>query len=929
MTRRVRFTPLSCVRAFVTAGLATAGLLCGQPATAAQVPFAPVAVISTLGIQPDALASADLDRDGDLDLLAGWSGTSRLAWFDNVNGDGSTWTLRTIATDLSGIRSVAAADVDGDGDPDAVAVSAASDAVAWYENTAGNGSAWVGHTISTAVDIAWTVFAADMDHDGDIDVLSANAVTSNGAVYFHENVAGNGTVWTLRTIFVGTAFVSSVAAADIDGDGDLDAVESSLNNTTLAWHENLNGNGTLWVMRTVSAAAQAREVAPADVDHDGDMDLLASFDFADRVNWYENVTGNGQAWTLHTIATAVDGASGLAASDMDRDGDLDAVSVATQSDAVVWHENLDGHAGAWTTHTVGTRGDIPVDLVVADFDGDGDPDVASVAELVPEIAWFRNDSIHQTACFGATNTIFSTDAPFGSAAADIDRDGDLDVFVTSFSGTDTVTWHRNEGGGGAWTTVTVATGHNTFIVNAADIDGDGDSDALLGANPSDPASWAESLVGGSIWSVQAVATPGAVPPALELRGADIDGDGDLDALAPAFNGGLLSWFENQNGLGDLWLQHTVATLAQDRGAQAVDLDRDGDLDILTPASTLVWYQNAGSGMTWTRRTISPADPSAVAALDLDGDGDLDLVASNVSSSPGVLWHENLAGNGTSWAAHSLSTSPDFGILDVRDVDGDGDLDLVGGQGTNAVRWLERTGPGVTFALRTIVTPANGIGTISTPDLDGDGGSDVLWTSQTGDVVVWNRNGRGQVLLDLADQVPPGASNGQVFSILRVTVTHGGRVGDSDAELARLGLLFEEGPGDPLTTAEANALVEELRVHRDIDGNGTFDPGTDVLVATVPTLTGGVQTVTLPDGDPNLQVALGAPRSFFVVVQLTANASQQAPNQFRVTHLGIGPSATQAEDRSADFPLSTACPADVTTVMIGPVVPVELMRFTIE
>ena len=91
----------------------------------------------------------------------------------------------------------------------------------------------------------------------------------------------------------------------------------------------------------------------------------------------------------------------------------------------------------------------------------------------------------------------------------------------------------------------------------------------------------------------------------------------------------------------------------------------------------------------------------------------------------------------------------------------------------------------------------------------------------------------------------------------------------------------------------------------------------------------MQTIAFNDGDPNVQVAFGAPAAFFVVAQLTANASEQAPNQFRVVHLATGGVATVAEDRSADIPLETACPADFESRIIGPVVPVELMDFTIE
>ena len=167
-------------------------------------------------------------------------------------------------------------------------------------------------------------------------------------------------------------------------------------------------------------------------------------------------------------------------------------------------------------------------------------------------------------------------------------------------------------------------------------------------------------------------------------------------------------------------------------------------------------------------------------------------------------------------------------------------------------------------------------------------------------------------------------------MLRATVRHLGRGGDGPLELASLGLRFEESPGDPLTTAEANALVESLRVYRDANGNGVFEPATDVLVTTIGTLalTAGVQVVPFTDGDANVQVALGSPRDYFVVVELTANASGQVPNQLMVTLLQEGPSASRLEDATFDVPLRLACPADVSSA-IKQAVPVELMRFEIE
>ena len=168
-------------------------------------------------------------------------------------------------------------------------------------------------------------------------------------------------------------------------------------------------------------------------------------------------------------------------------------------------------------------------------------------------------------------------------------------------------------------------------------------------------------------------------------------------------------------------------------------------------------------------------------------------------------------------------------------------------------------------------------------------------------------------------------------VLRLDLRHAGRAGDSDLELASLGLLFDQGSGVPLTTAQANALIASLRLYRDANGNGVFDPGSDTLVASLPdlALSAGVQALPLTDGDPNVQVAWGTPKTFFVVAELTADASQQSPAQFRVTHLLLGASATRAEDRSSDLPLSLQCPADVASAVVGPATPVELQRFEIE
>ena len=67
-----------------------------------------------------------------------------------------------------------AIDMDGDGDVDALSASPNDDTVAWYENVDGSGNTWSAHTITTSANGARSVFAIDLDRDGDVDVLSAS-----------------------------------------------------------------------------------------------------------------------------------------------------------------------------------------------------------------------------------------------------------------------------------------------------------------------------------------------------------------------------------------------------------------------------------------------------------------------------------------------------------------------------------------------------------------------------------------------------------------------------------------------------------------------------------------------------------------------------------------------------------------------------------
>ncbi|MCZ7667010.1 MAG: VCBS repeat-containing protein [Chloroflexi bacterium] len=131
------------------------------------------------------MSAADMDRDGDMDLLATGAGTGEFAWYEN-NGDGE-FTFHSITTPSEGLHSLAAADVDSDGDMDILSSSWHDAQVVWYEND--GDQQFTSHIIAASNHkFAHAAVAADVDGDGDMDVVSVTETwMEETTVYWYEN----------------------------------------------------------------------------------------------------------------------------------------------------------------------------------------------------------------------------------------------------------------------------------------------------------------------------------------------------------------------------------------------------------------------------------------------------------------------------------------------------------------------------------------------------------------------------------------------------------------------------------------------------------------------------------------------------------------------------------------------------------------------
>ena len=469
-------------------------------AVVSQTTFGPQQII----IEPEAkgvteVYAADLDNDGDMDVLSALgyrTSEGNIAWYEN-DGSGNFGQQQVITLDAGGgAESVFAADLDSDGGMDALSASwnfnTSEGKIAWYKND-GSGNFGPQQTIALAAYFAHSVFAADLDNDGDMDVLSASTdyTTIDSKIAWYEN-DGNGNFGSQQIITTAVEHILTGFAADLDNDGDVDLLSASNGYNTfdskIVWHEN-DGNGNFAAEQVITLDAFGSQVVyAADLNNDGNLDVVsASHDtnFVSKIVWYEN-EGNGSFGAQQVVLSSVETISltplQVHAADLDNDGDQDLLSASFEAfggiEKVAWYEN-EGNGNFGTQQILVDPVCClfgPPFVVTADLENDGDLDVLWSSGFDNKIAWFENEG---SGDFGTENIITAiSDDAYDVYAADLDNDGDQDVLSASGGGVN-VAWYKNNGSGNFGPQQAITTDAGTiYDVFAADLDNDGDQDVL-------------------------------------------------------------------------------------------------------------------------------------------------------------------------------------------------------------------------------------------------------------------------------------------------------------------------------------------------------------------------------------------------------------------------------------------------------------------
>lgn len=349
--------------------------------------------------------------------------------------------------------------------------------------------------------------------------------------------------------------------------------------------------------------------------------------------------------------------------------------------------------------------------------------------------------------------LFAAGGTFTNAFADIEGDGDLDLFV-GFDGAPN-RLYRNTGGTFADVAAEVGLADRRPTRAAAwgDIDADGDPDLALGVTPAPNASVLRLYVNDGGRFSDRASTAGltvATGAVRQLAWVDIDGDADLDLFA-AFRDRANALYRNDEGaFTDIAASIGLADARRTVGAVWFDMDEDGDLDLAVAnmdgdANGLFRHDGGrftdvaeAAGVAWGGRT--PKNPGhgtvRVCAADMDGDGRIDLLAANY----GPLGYFRHVGGGRfedRAAAVGLAIDSRYDACAPADVDHDGRLDLyVNGTVTGGVSWQDSLflNGGSTFLD---VTPPNlralqADHGVQWADVDADGDLDLALTGARSD-----------------------------------------------------------------------------------------------------------------------------------------------------------------------------------------------------
>ena len=165
------------------------------------------------------VAVGDMNNDGEMDLVVAARDIASFLWYENL-GDGNEWKRHVISATANGARSVYLADIDGDGLLDVIAGSTGDNSLQWYANGAKSENPWPWRLITDGERKARSVWAGDLDNDGKLEIVSTSEAFHRVDIFWHV-IDGFVETQLPNDDFPDPRYVHG---ADVDGDGTVDLI---------------------------------------------------------------------------------------------------------------------------------------------------------------------------------------------------------------------------------------------------------------------------------------------------------------------------------------------------------------------------------------------------------------------------------------------------------------------------------------------------------------------------------------------------------------------------------------------------------------------------------------------------------------------------------------------------------------------------------
>lgn len=602
--------------------------------------FDPPSTNSPAGTSPVAMASADLDGDGDRDLVvANEGGDSAPGSVSILHGNGDGTFAVVLQDDPAhpgemvaelpaelGTRALALGNIDADPALDIVALNARANSLSLYSGE-GGGAFTPRGTLATGAS-PQDVKLVDLNGDGKLDLVIAEANEDAVAVRLGN---GDRTFGAPTSYGAGTA-PSRLALGDLDDNGTLDIAASNARSGDVTVLRG-DGMGGFAAGRNFVADAEPQALTMADLNDDGLLEPVAATQGGDdgpTVAVLRN-RGAGELQAVEDVA-AGNGPSALAAADVTDDGLPDVLVTGDQGNVIILSALAAGGFDAAGSVSIGGRA---LGIVAVDLNGDAQPDLAVVDNQNNRVAVALASGPGR---FAATQLYPVAEAPSNIASGDFDGDGRPDLAVTTIGPPGRVSALLQQANGSfANARSTVLTGEETPLGLAAlDANCDGKEDLVVANQASNTVSVLRSNGDGTFTVSQTLPGSQVGQGPIAVAAADFNRDGVTDfavsnSVVPLNNPSVRA-FKGDCASG------AFSTLSTARAGDLVsaivarDFTGDGivDIGLVNQTSNAVRVlTGVGDGTFRVNQSDAVSRmPIAIAAADFDGDGRYDAATAN-------------------------------------------------------------------------------------------------------------------------------------------------------------------------------------------------------------------------------------------------------------------------------------------------------------